>query len=356
VPNYPKYKIRLRFGEVFAANIKSVDSTGLAKVELPNTSVLAHIDSNLQAGDELYLVVRQEKPLELVSHSVLLSPKEQKHLTEERIEDIKRILNLQHFNYVDQIIVGSSKVSKRIIKSTCYEISEALSGIEYPDLEESIYIMNLMGDSRIPVSASSFNTVSVLFQSQNVLLAHLVKALQYLVDAGLVDSRIAMDNDNKYNTNLQYLLDYHSPEGLYKLLILNGLTDDRFTSILAYFDALLYWNSAASVSGSPLLVPLVVRDLKSVFGIRLIHLWFTKLNSKSTFLFNDIFRLKAEMENGKMEVTYDASKLEFDSDKLSKAMDKYGYRLQGYNLDNSLIFLDRNRNLSPLSSDTTFVV
>jgi hypothetical protein len=212
-----------------------------------------------------------------------------------------------------------------------------------------------MADSKIPITSASYLTVVPLFEKQLSILAFLLRAVEYLEDHQLIDSRIVKEG-SKYNTSLQFLLDYHSPQGLYNLLIDNGLMDNRFHKPLRYFDALLYWNSTASVNGSPLIVPLIIKDDNTVYGIRLIHLWFNLINNKSTFLFNDLFRLKAELEGDEIKVSYDESDLKLDTLELDRKMESYGYRLQGYNMDKTLIFLDKNKILNPISSNTTFVI
>lgn|GEM_PF-4982588 len=356
MPTYPKYKITFHKGEVFKATVTNLTHDGVSTVKLPNTSVTAIIEGDIRVNDTLYLIVLNEKPLRLSPHSVLLSNQEKRNIPQQRISQIKRILNLSGLQDIDMIIQESSKVSQRIVKSSCIEISDVFTKLDINETEEAIYIMNLMADAKIPISPSSYSTVSVLFESQNTILSNILKALEFLVDSGHIDSRITKNEEGKYNTNVQFLLDYHSKAGIYNMLISNDLIDQRFQRALRYFDGLLYWNSIATVNSSPLIVPLVITDHRTVYGIRLIHLWFNKLKSKSSFLFNDLFRLKADMEGDKIKVTYDNSDLALDIENLDSKMEEYGYRLQGYNLDKTLIFLDRNRTLNPLSSHTTFVV
>lgn len=356
MPNYPKYKISFRKGEVFGAIIKDRYADGLVDVEVTNTSLKAYIEGDIKKNDRLYLIVLNEKPLQLTPHSVLIQKRANDALGEEELEKIKRILNLQNLEYADVIVRQTSLVSKRIVKYICYEINKVLVDTEETDIEEAIYILNLMGDSKIPITSKSYQTVKILFQSQNTTLTNIIKAYEYLVDNNLVDERIAKGEDKKYNTTLQYMLDYHSKEGLYNLLISKGLIGKRFQNALSYFDGLLFWNSIATVNNSPLIIPIILSDPNSVYGIRLMHIWFTKLKSKSSFLLNDIFRLRADLEGDDMKLTYDKSDLNLDIEKLAVKMDEQGYRLQGYNTDKTLIFLDRNKNLSPISSDTTFVI
>lgn len=342
---------------MFKAHINRFLGEGLAEVKFPTTTVNANIQGDLKSGDDLYLIVTSEKPLSFSPHSIHLTPEERRGITDTKIEEILRILNLQELPHGTRIVKESSGLSSRIVRITVYEMDKVLSSLnEDEDLNEAVYIMNLMADSKLPLTPTAFKTVLPLFDKQLSILAYFLRTIEYLSDNMIIDKRFVSDEEGKFNTNIQYLLDYHSEKGVYDLLIKNGLMDNRFHKVLRYFDALLYWNSVASVQGSPLIVPLIIKDDSTVYGIRLIHLWFNMLNSKSTFLFNDLFRLKAEMDGENMKVTYDNSDLSLDMKDLDSKMEKYGYRLQGYNMDKTLIFLDKNKNLNPITSRTTFVI
>ncbi|GAB5465534.1 MAG: hypothetical protein Kapaf2KO_09700 [Candidatus Kapaibacteriales bacterium] len=342
---------------MFLATVLDVLSNKVAKLKLPNTIMTAELEVELQKGDSLYLQVKTVSPLVLKPHSVrkIQLPKS----TDLNIDYIIRVFGLSKDQVLVSIIENLLKISSRVVRENLIKMQKVIlqSELASDDIKKSVYVMGMLADNRLEITAKSFETVLPLFDQNSKVLDSCIYVLHELDEVGILDIRGFTNQEAIVTTSFQYLMDYHSPNGLYKTIIKSGLTEGKhFKKVLTYFDGLLYWNSLSSIAKSPLITPLIVKSTESKYGIHLIHLWLSLSGDRASFLFDDLFKLKSELDGKNFKIEYSDNKLKLDIDFVNSLLKDKGYNLTAYNLESDMIYLERDKKLNTLSGGTTFVI